>query len=243
MRPVFPRNPNAQGGGESVRPALQVAPRCIQHSIDTEEDLVHDARIALGWVVGVAATAVLVGCGGNPSTPTGPSSVASPGSSSPAAESNPAGDIPDNQAYVTYVAPDHSFTLQVPEGWAQTTSATTVVFTDKFNSITLTPRSGFYAPDEEYARTVELPEIASSTKGYVAGDVTTVDRKSGRVVLITYQSESPPSPVTGKTVAQAVERYEFAAAGREVVVTLSGPAGADNVDPWRTVSDSFTWTP
>lgn len=77
----------------------------------------------------------------------------------------------------------------------------------------------------------------------MAGDVTTVDRKSGRVVLITYQSESPPSPVTGKTVAQAVERYEFAAAGREVVVTLSGPAGADNVDPWRTVSDSFTWTP
>lgn len=65
---------------------------------------------------------------------------------------------------MTYVAPDHSFTLQVPEGWAQTTSATTVVFTDKFNSITLTPRSGFYAPDEEYARTVELPEIASSTR-------------------------------------------------------------------------------
>jgi hypothetical protein len=24
-------------------------------------------------------------------------------------------------------------------------------------------------------------------------------------------------------------------------VTLSGPAGADNVDPWRTVTDSFRW--
>ncbi len=204
----------------------------------------NNARIALGWVVGgVAAAAVLAGCGGNPSPATGPSGVASPGSSAPAAESNPAGDIPDNQAFVTYTAPDHSFTLQVPEGWAQTTAGTTVVFTDKFNSIALAPRSGFYAPTTDYARTVELPEIATSTRGYVAGDVTTVDRKSGQVVLITYQGESPPSPVTGKTVAQAVERYEFAASGREVVVTLSGPTGADNVDPWRTVTDSFTWTP
>ena len=26
-------------------------------------------------------------------------------------------------------------------------------------------------------------------------------------------------------------------------VTLSGPHGADNVDPWRTVTDSLTWSP
>jgi hypothetical protein len=38
-----------------------------------------------------------------------------------------------------------------------------------------------------------------------------------------------------------VERYEFWRAGREVVLTLAGPVDADNVDPWRTVSDSLRW--
>jgi hypothetical protein len=32
-------------------------------------------------------------------------------------------------------------------------------------------------------------------------------------------------------------------AAGQVVVTLAGPAGADNVDPWRTVTDSFRWRP
>ncbi|MDT7564604.1 MAG: hypothetical protein QOG76_3228, partial [Pseudonocardiales bacterium] len=26
-------------------------------------------------------------------------------------------------------------------------------------------------------------------------------------------------------------------------LTLSGPKGADNVDPWRKVTDSLRWTP
>ena len=42
-------------------------------------------------------------------------------------------------------------------------------------------------------------------------------------------------------IHDAVERYEFWKAGTEVVLTLSGPQGADNVDPWRIVTDSFGW--
>ena len=30
--------------------------------------------------------------------------------------------------------------------------------------------------------------------------------------------------------------------GREAIVTLSGPRGADNVDPWRVITDSLRWT-
>ena len=30
--------------------------------------------------------------------------------------------------------------------------------------------------------------------------------------------------------------------GKDVVLTLSGPKGADNVDPWRIVTDSLRWT-
>jgi hypothetical protein len=27
----------------------------------------------------------------------------------------------------------------------------------------------------------------------------------------------------------------------EVILTLSGPVGADNADPWRVVTDSLQW--
>jgi hypothetical protein len=37
------------------------------------------------------------------------------------------------------------------------------------------------------------------------------------------------------------ERYEFWRAGVEAVVTVSSPVGADNTDPWRTITDSFAW--
>jgi len=47
--------------------------------------------------------------------------------------------------------------------------------------------------------------------------------------------------VTGKVVRDDVERYEFWRGGTEAVLTLSGAAGSDNVDPWRLVTDSFTW--
>ena len=74
-----------------------------------------------------------------------------------------------------------------------------------------------------------------------ANVTTIVTRKSGPAVLITYQAASAPNSVTGKTSQLAVERYEFWKNGREAIVTLSGPVGADNVDPWKIVTDSFTW--
>jgi hypothetical protein len=33
----------------------------------------------------------------------------------------------------------------------------------------------------------------------------------------------------------------FTRGGRTAVLTLSGPRGADNVDPWRIVTDSLRW--
>jgi hypothetical protein len=53
--------------------------------------------------------------------------------------------------------------------------------------------------------------------------------------------DSAPNPVTGKVVRDAVERFEFWKAGEEAMLSLSGPQGADNVDPWQIVSDSLHW--
>lgn len=167
-----------------------------------------------------------------------------PAAATSAPEVREAGDIPDNQVFVPYSPADGRYTLSVPEGWSRTADGGAVVFTDTFNSVRveIVPRPGG-APDVSSARAQELPTITAATPGVHVGDVTAVRRQGGQAVLITYTGQSPPDPVTGKSVATAVERYEFWQAGQEAVLTLSGARGADNVDPWRTVSDSFRWRP
>jgi hypothetical protein len=59
---------------------------------------------------------------------------------------------------------------------------------------------------------------------------------------VTYLARGAADPVTGKARLDEVERYLFVHRGHEAVVTLSGPKGADNVDPWRTITDSLRWS-
>ncbi|GAA1107616.1 hypothetical protein GCM10009630_00570 [Kribbella jejuensis] len=73
------------------------------------------------------------------------------------------------------------------------------------------------------------------------GKVSEITRPAGQVVLVTYQGDSAQDPVTGKVIRDAFERYLFYRAGKQVELTLAGPVNADNVDPWKTVSDSFRW--
>ncbi len=201
--------------------------------------------LIMAATTGVAATVVLSGCASAANAPGAPAppppATPAAGPTSQAGEANPPGDIPDNQAFVVYTAPDRSYSVKYPEGWAQTSSGADVVFSDKFNSITLAPHNGFYQPSEDYARTVEIPQIAAATGGFTPGQVSTEQRPAGAVIVITYQGDSAPSPVTGKAVLQDFARYEFSRGGRGVVITLAAPAGSDTVDPWRTVTDSFTW--
>jgi hypothetical protein len=188
----------------------------------------------------LATAAVLVGCGTSATAPSG-SGAGSSTLTTSAPETNPAGDIPDNQAFVPFTPPWGAFTVSVPEGWARTTDGVATVFTDKSNTVRIETHARATAPNTESVSVEELPAIASSTAGYRAGAVNAVQRKSGQVMLITYQGTSPPNPVTGKIGIGAVERYEFWRDGHEVILTLSGPVGADNVDPWRTITDSLQW--
>lgn len=194
-------------------------------------------------IVGAAGAlliALLGGCSPASRQPS-PAATSAVAAAPQPSEYNPPGDIPDDQAFVTYTATAEGYSVKYPEGWARTDEAGGVVFTDKFNSITLTPQDGPYQPTEEFAKTVEEPKIAAATEGFTAGSVSTVQRPAGPAILITYQRQSAPSPVTGKTVTQDVQRYEFARDGRGVVITLASPAGSDNVDPWRIVTNSFEW--
>jgi len=87
-----------------------------------------------------------------------------------------------------------------------------------------------------------VPQLAHTVKGFQAGTVSSVSRSGSSAVRITYLATAKQNGVTGKTGQDAVERYVFFHKGQDVVLTLSGPKGADNVDPWRTISDSVTWT-
>lgn len=206
-----------------------------------------------------AALGLLLGaCGGGAKNPYGGSTgttgsrppAASPTTAAPASsggvdpnapEVNPAGDIPDNQVFVSYRPPGGQFTVKVPEGWARVVRGGTVSFTDKLNTIRMESRPAPVAPTPPSARQTELPAIKAASRHYQPGNVTQVRRAAGPAVLITYKADAPADPVTGKVVHDAVERYEFWRGGTEAILTLSGPVGADNVDPWRIVTDSFRW--
>jgi hypothetical protein len=156
---------------------------------------------------------------------------------------SPSGDIPDTQVYIPYTDASGSFSLKVPEGWARSEAGGVVSFTDKLNTIRIETTPAPSAPSVDSATRTELAAIQAAVANFENPRVTSVGRKAGPAVLITYRADAPPDPVTAKVVHDDVERYEFWRNGTEVILTLSGPTGADNVDPWRIVTDSFGWRP
>jgi hypothetical protein len=197
----------------------------------------------------VVATWLLSACSGAPApAPSAPAttsgSEASASSSAPAAgatESNPPGDIPDNQAYVTFARPGGGFAVKIPEGWASSTTGATTTFTDKLNQVQVTEAKVDLAPTAASVNATDVPALKAQVPQFALGTVSTVTRQAGPAVLVTYQGDSPPNQVTGKVVRDAFERYIFFHAGSRVDLTLSGPTNADNVDPWRIVTDSLRW--
>jgi hypothetical protein len=197
-------------------------------------------------VVSAAALALgVAGCGGSssPSAPAASSGGVQTTAVDPnAPEVSPAGDIPDNQAYVAYSPPGGGYAVKVPEGWARTTSNGVTSFTDKLNRVELQTVPAPVALTVRDARRTELPKLATRVAGFKAGTVSTVTRPAGAVVRITYEARSPVNAVTGRSHTESVERYVFFRKGQDVVLTLSGPKGADNVDPWKIVTDSLHYT-
>ncbi len=181
--------------------------------------------------------------GGGPSTNANANTNTSANAVNPnAPEASPPGDIPDNQVYVAYSPPGGGYSVKVPEGWSRSNSGGAIVFTSNLNSIRLESTPASKAPTVAQAKQTLVPQLSHSVKGFVPGNVSTVSRNAGQAVLITYQGSSKPDPVTGKSAPEAVERYTFFHNGKEVILTLSGAKGADNVDPWRIVTNSVRWT-
>lgn len=209
---------------------------------------------SLGVVGLVLAAAVTAGCSGSSSGPPAASHASSGSGSTPTStttagasaapaptESNPPGDIPDNQAYVAFRPAGGGFTVKVPEGWARTGQGGTTVFTDKLNRVEIATASASSAPTVASVGSEVVSRLRGQVPKFDGPKVSQVNRHAGSAVLLKYQGDSAADPVTGKVVRDAFERYAFYRQGHEVDLTLSGPVNADNVDPWRIVTDSFSW--
>jgi len=157
-----------------------------------------------------------------------------------APETNPPGDIPDSQAFVTYTSPA-GFSLKVPEGWALTQRPDGASFADKYGSIDISLATASSAPTSEQARREALAKLVKSGRAVRISATGRVTLPAGPALLIVYTSNSEPNAVTDKQIRLENNRYLFYRAGHEAALTLSAPAGADNADQWQLMARSFRW--
>jgi hypothetical protein len=155
-------------------------------------------------------------------------------------EVSPPGDIPDNQAFITFSSPA-GFSIKVPEGWARKDDGASTVFSDKYNHISFTARAAAQAVDEAYVKSTLVPELQAKGRAISKVKVSTVKLKPGNIVKLAYDSNSEPNAVTNKQVREENETFYYSSNGKLVELTLSAPKGADNVDQWKLISSSFRW--
>ena len=196
------------------------------------------------WSGLLAGAVALAGCGsstthvavpGATTTTTGAGAVNPNGT-----EVLPPGDIPDNQVFVVYSSTSGGYSIRYPQGWSQRVSGPTSTFSQNFNRIEVTATKSPTRPTEASARTSDVPRLRALA-GFKLVKIDSVKRAAGDAIRIAYAAASTTDPVTGKRVALDVERYLFWHSGALVSITLSSPKGSDNVDPWKTVTDSLAW--
>jgi hypothetical protein len=169
-------------------------------------------------------------------------SAATPGAAQQGAvpvEKNPPGDIPDNLAFVAYSNATGRYTFTYPEGWAETTRGSTVVFTDKLNGVQVLTGSRTTPATTDSAEQQDVPALSGSQAAFELRGITSVKMPAGTGVRIVYRRNSAPDPVTGRQYRDEVERYEIVSGRREIVMELFGPVGSDNVDAYRTMIQSL----
>ena len=158
-----------------------------------------------------------------------------------APETNPVGDIPDTQAFVNYVASPGNYSLDVPEGWARTNNGSDVRFVDKFDGVSVSMAQAASTPTANSVQQNEIATLTSSGHAFQVGQITEMDLRGGHAIKITATANSGPDPVTGKQVRLEEDIYIFFHDGTEAMLQLWAPQGADNVDQWKRISESFQW--
>lgn len=205
----------------------------------------------------LAVALLAAGCGGSnnaaapqttatqPSTATttsttkrGSGATQSPGALTAEAQQTAAGDIPDNQVFLTFRDAKAGYSIKYPEGWAQQGSGDRVTFQDKNNLVRITVAAGGVSVAGAAAEMARLEQQTPSLRFDGPRQVTLSGKPAVKVV---YSTESAQNPVTGKRVKLVVDRYYLPGAGKHAIVDLGTPEGVDNVDAYRLMSESFRW--
>jgi hypothetical protein len=155
------------------------------------------------------------------------------------AASAAAGDIPDNQVFLTYHSQGGRWSMRYPEGWARTGSPTHTLFRDKNNLVRIVIQPGAL-PSTAQARAL-VGRSRSRTPSVHTGTAQRMTISGHPAIKVTYSTVSAPNPVTNRRVTLMVDRYYLADGGRLAVVDLGTPVGVDNVDAYRMMIQSFTW--
>ncbi len=226
-----------------------------------------NGRRTIQLLAGLLLAAVLAGCGTSGSS--APSPSAGPGTSSPSsttpgsgpassggsgagalvpeAQAVAAGDIPDNQVFLTFGDRAAGYSMKYPEGWAQHGSGRDVTFQDKNNLVHIVVEPG---PATLAGARADLRQLAASTPSFTASapvanptctDMGVTERLPMVSVGVVYVTHSKPNPVTGKRVKLSVNRYYLAKGTNRAIVDLGTPQGVDNVDAYCLMIRSFRW--
>jgi len=154
-----------------------------------------------------------------------------------AAEKNPPGDIPDDQVFVPYTSAAGGYSLKVPEGWARSEKGSDVDFIDKFDGVAVIVDPVTAAPTTKDV----VAKLEKSERGFKAVGTKEIRLPAGPALLIKYECESDANPVTNKRIRLEDEVYVFYKNGKMAILTVWAPAGADNADQWKLISESFRW--
>jgi hypothetical protein len=188
----------------------------------------------------LAAGALLVGCGSSSKPqPAAGTQGQAPGALSAEAQSAAAGDIPDNQVFLTFRNTSAGYAMKYPEGWSQRGSAGDVTLQDKSNVVHVVVGSG-PSPTVAGVR-ADLARLRAASPSLRFQAPRAMSLPGGPAVKATYTTESAPNPVTGKRVTLVVDRYVLARGGKRAVIDLGTPRGVDNVDAYRMMIESFRW--
>ena len=200
------------------------------------------------------------GCGGAKQTSAPPTTTSSqppaatqsrsqstPGALQAEANATAAGDIPDNQVFLTYHNAAAGYSMSYPEGWARRGSGSQVLFQDKSNLARIVIEPGAATATQARAAVAALAATTPSLKVVSVTAHPTCSNQGATVQLplvsakVVYTTQSAPSPVTGKRVQLGVDRYYLGHGAQRAVVDLGTPQGVDNVDAYCQMIKSFRW--
>jgi hypothetical protein len=158
-----------------------------------------------------------------------------------APEKNPPGDIPDSQVFVKYASSQGGYEIEFPEGWARTTKGSNVVFTDKLDGLSVTVINAAGPPNVESIRKNQAELLKKTGRAVRIKGIKDIRLSNGPALLMVYQSNSEPDPVVNKQVRLENSSYFYYKNGKLAELRLWAPLGADNVDQWNRISNSFRW--